>query len=338
MEATKQQFEDFVKKIAGYPVTWGNLITTPLPQLLKQRYALYKLHIGSRSFLGIYLKNKIEFKPATFEKHLQQVWQNITEYDAYCVITQDLPGYVRQRMVERKIPFVDIGRQLFWPELGAAYQQKKLKASPPVVKALSPATQAVLIYALNDGIQKPVTPKKLAEQLGYTPMTMTRALDEIESIKLCSVKRQGKERFLLPEHKEMLWKNARPFLHNPVKNVKRIMEKDLPENQRLAAGETALAQCSMLTLPKEPVYALWNRYWKKLSKTAQTVPIEDEGTCQLQLWHYNPALFAAEGRVDPFSLYLSLQTERDERVESALEKIMEKLYSGPRFSDNGLRW
>jgi hypothetical protein len=228
-------------------------------------------------------------------------------------------------MVARKIPFVDIGRQLFWPELGAIYQQKKNKAEPPPVNALSPATQAVLLYLLNESICEPVTPKKLAERLGYTAMTMTRALDEIESTRLCTVKREGKERLLFPKNKESLWKHAHPLLQNPVRNGKRIMEYDLPQNQRLTAGETALAQYTMLTYPREPVYALWSRHWKNLSRTAPTIPIEDEGTCQLQLWHYDPALFATAGRVDPFSLYLSLQKERDERVQAALEEMMEKL-------------
>ncbi|NTV93446.1 MAG: transcriptional regulator [Chlorobiaceae bacterium] len=325
MEAEKQQFEIFVKKVAGYPVSWGKPVTAALPQLLKQRYALYTLHIENRPFLGIYLKEKKDFKPAAFEKHLRQIWKTLTDYDGYCVITQGLPGYVRQRMVERKIPFVDIGLHLFWPELGAAYQQKKLKGILHAPEQLSPATQAVLMYALNGGMPEPVTPKKLAEQLGYTAMTMTRALDEIESARLCTVKREGKERLLFAKNKKALWKHARPFLQNPVRSVKRIMEQELPQSLRLTAGETALAQCSMLTFPTEPVYALWSRHWKKIAGIAQTIPIEDEGTCLLQLWHYDPALFAVAGRVDPFSLYLSMQKESDERVESALEEMMEKL-------------
>jgi len=325
MEKYKKQFEVFVRTVIGFPVIWGKPVTAPLPPFLKKRYELYELHVGDRPLLGICLKDNDDFKPAAFEKHLQQIVRILSEYDAYCVIAQGLPGYVRQRMVERKIPFVDIGRQLFWPELGAAYQQKKHKATLPAVITLSPATQAVLIYALNGGILVPVTPKELSGKLGYNAMTMTRALDQIESARLCTVKRNGRKRLLFPENKEELWKQSRPFLQNPVQSVKRILEENLPQTQRLAAGESALAQCSMLTSPGEPVYALWHRQWKDLAEMAKTIPIEDEGTCQLQLWHYDPALFAVAGRVDPFSLYLSLQQERNERIESALEEMMEKL-------------
>jgi hypothetical protein len=325
MEKLKKQFEAFVKTVVGFPVIWGKPVTALLPPLLKQRYELYTLHVEDRPILGICLKDNNDFKPAAFEKHLQQIFRILSGFGAYCVITQGLSGYVRQRMVARKITFVDIGRQLFWPELGAAYQQKKHKATLPAVVTLSPATQAVLIYALNGGILVPVTPKELSGKLGYKPMTLTRALDEIESARLCTVKRNGRKRLLFPENKEELWKHSRPFLQNPVRSIKRIMEENLPQIQRLAAGESALAQCSMLTSPGEPIYAIWQQHWKKLAEMAKTIPIEDEGTCQLQLWHYDPALFAVAGRVDPFSLYLSLQQERDERVESALEEMMEKL-------------
>lgn len=325
MQKQKQKFEEFVKEIASYPVTWGTAVSKALPQVLKQRYTLYAIDVGGQNFLGILLKEKEDFKPATFEKHLRQIDQILADYDGYCVITDGLPGYVRQRMVERRIPFVDIGRQLFWPELGAAYQKKKQKSSPPAVKKISPATQVVLIDALVEGLRQPVTPKMLSKKLGYTPMTMTRAFDEIEALKLGTIKREGRERQLLTEIREVYWEHVKPFLKSPVRDTIRIINEQLPLDMRLAAGETALAQQSMLVPPKEPVYALWSKRWKKLSETTKTIPIEDDGTCQIQLWRYDPNLFAREGCVDPFSLYLSLQDEGDERVELALEEMMENI-------------
>ncbi|EFB40206.1 MULTISPECIES: hypothetical protein [Parachlamydia] len=46
---------------------------------------------------------------------------------------------------------------------------------------------------------------------------------------------------------------------------------------------------------------------------------------ELEVWNYDPELFAKDGIVDPFSLYLSLQESKDERVEGALEEMMEKI-------------
>ena len=50
----------------------------------------------------------------------------------------------------------------------------------------------------------------------------------------------------------------------------------------------------------------------------------EEADVQLELWSYNPKLFEKDGLVDPFSLYLSLQDIKDERVEAALEKLIEE--------------
>jgi len=43
--------------------------------------------------------------------------------------------------------------------------------------------------------------------------------------------------------------------------------------------------------------------------------------------HYNPGLFLSNHSpfVDPFSLYLSLGSSMDERIESALSEMMEKI-------------
>ena len=44
----------------------------------------------------------------------------------------------------------------------------------------------------------------------------------------------------------------------------------------------------------------------------------------LQIWCYDPKILEVDGCVDPFSLYLSFQNENDERIEMALEEMMEK--------------
>jgi hypothetical protein len=45
----------------------------------------------------------------------------------------------------------------------------------------------------------------------------------------------------------------------------------------------------------------------------------------LEIWSYSPVLFAKNGVADRFSIYLSLQGTEDERVESALEEMMEQI-------------
>ncbi len=68
----------------------------------------------------------------------------------------------------------------------------------------------------------------------------------------------------------------------------------------------------------------------KLQKTNTLVnPNENEGRYCLEVWKYSPKILVGElphetPVVDPLSLYLSYKNSHDERVEMALEKIIEK--------------
>jgi len=326
MEKLASQFVEYTSELSGQPIAWGTGVLRSLPQYLAQHYELYEITVAQRRFLGILLKDNADFRPSAFAKHLRHLLVVAKDTDSYCLVAWDLPSYVRQRLVKRQIPFVVPGRQLFWPELGLAVQARKIKGGPVPVAAVSPATQAVLIWALMGGITAPITPKSLAERLGYSTMTLSRALDEIEANSLGQVGRKGRERLLdFPAGQPALWGAALPYMRNPVREVVRIRESLLSPTVRLKAGETALASLSMLVPPKEPVYALGRQHWKSLASQVEHIPVEDEGTCRVQIWRYEPALFARAERVDCFSLYLSLRDEPDERVQTALEEMMESI-------------
>jgi DNA-binding MarR family transcriptional regulator len=326
MEKLLQHFAEYISEMSGQTVIWGEDMPTRLPQYLSQQYSLKKIFIDNRCFLGVLLKEGAKFQPSVFEKHMRKILADVSqEVEGYCLIARDLPSYIRQRLVERHISFVVPGRQLYWPELGLLVQSRKNKIAPVPVAKVSPATQAVLICALVGTMPSPSTPKTLAEKLGYSTMTMSRALDEIEANKLGRVEREARERLLdFPQSRRDLWEQSLPYLRSPVRETIHLKEDHLPINLRLKAGQTALAAMSMLVPPKEPVYALGREGWKKIANKVEEIPVEDVGTCRLQLWRYDPWLFATEGRVDCFSLYLSMKDERDERIESALQEMMEE--------------
>lgn len=326
MENLAKQFVEYISKVAGLPAIWGEAVSRKLPQYLSQQYALQEIRMSGHIFLGILLKDAGNFRPAAFEKHLRQIMAPDTLFDGFCLIAAELPGYTRRRLIERHIPFVIPGQQMYWPELGVAAQARKTARTPARTEALTPAAQAVLIDALNGKMKTPITPKDLAAKLGYTGMSMTRALDEIEANGLGRITREGRQRLLeFPKERRIVWQEALPYLRTPVRKTIRISEDQLPSNLRIMAGETALADLSMLVPPKETIYAIGRHNWKKLAERVEQIPVEDVGTCRIQLWRYDPVLFIKNRRVDPFSLYLSLQEEEDERVEMALAEMMEKI-------------
>ena len=95
----------------------------------------------------------------------------------------------------------------------------------------------------------------------------------------------------------------------------------------MKAGLTALAHYSALAEPANPVFAMTGKKWKKIKNhnSIKELTIAEPDAFELEIWSYSPRLLEIGNVVDRFSLYLSLQAKNDERVESALEKMMEQI-------------
>jgi hypothetical protein len=185
----------------------------------------------------------------------------------------------------------------------------------------------VVINALLDRKHHEYTPRELADKLGYSTMALTRAFDELEFAKIATTSRQGRKRFMeFPVDQRHLWETAGSFLRDPVKKrvyVSRISSQ-IPN---IEAGLTALARVSMLSAPDRMTYAISGKAWKAIREedSLEQLPSIETDAIELEIWLYNPVTFATSGNVDPFSLYLSLRDSNDERIQIALEEMMENI-------------
>jgi len=241
-------------------------------------------------------------------------------------VRKTIAPYNRKRLIEHHVPFVVPGNQMYLPEL-AIDLREYFRRMRVIQKPLSPATQVVIIYALLGDKTNKVSPSNLAKRFGYSAMTMTRSLDEIQSANLGEVHQAGRERFWdLMDDKRTLWEKARPLMQSPVRRRVWIQRNISNDEGAVAAGLTALSRYSMLSEPPYYVYAIGSEKWKMLRQSGlEEVPYPETEAHELEIWSYSPTLFARNGLVDPFSLYLSLQESKDERIESALVEMMERL-------------
>ena len=240
-------------------------------------------------------------------------------------VTGALASYERKRLIEQKVPFIVPGNQLYLPDLGIDLREYFRQRPQVPDTALSPATQAMLITTL---LRKPWQadwqPAEVVNELGYTPMTLSRAVKELTAAGIATLHNEGRARRLHMERSAAeTWEHAKPLLRNPVK--RRIWAHPIPKlkppHARLA-GLSALARFSMLTEPQWPIYALSPAQWKAATQAGlETLPEQLPSACEWQLWHYNPALVQGSATVDPLSLTLSLQDETDERVQLALGEL-----------------
>ena len=94
------------------------------------------------------------------------------------------------------------------------------------------------------------------------------------------------------------------------------------------AYESALPEYSEMNASKQENYAIGRGNYFILEETGQLQNLNDyEGNCCIEVWKYSPVALTKgvtkQNNVDPLSLYLSLKENRDERIEMALEKIIE---------------
>lgn len=311
----------YVKEITGLQVAARPVHPKNLPVFITEQYDFYTLTLGNEKFLAVELKEEIS--PSALEKHRAQF--PIHDSAGLVLISSRLESFARRRLIEMKTPFVVPHVQLYWPALGIEFRKRNQHAIVREAQAFSPATQAVVIGILTDLFPPTFQPKDLAEKLGYTRMSMTRATDDLEYAGLGTSTKKGLHRIFMPLERSVLWEKALPYLIDPVRDVARLYTRDVPRDERLLAGESALAQISMLAEPRTPTYAVWREGWNKLaSKAIPSLNTEEPDTCAVQVWRYDPSLFARDGTVDRFSLYLSLKDSPDERVMMALTQTIKQ--------------
>ncbi len=317
------KFKDYLQAMLGLTVrAFPKGLAEPLPVYLTQRYKPQRVDIGGHPYMAVLVREGEPLKPATVQRHLQQI--PLEGAEGYCLVATELPSYTRKRLIERRISFVVPGSQVYLPELGTALHPRGRRETTVEVGRLSPTAQAVVLLALNKQLPEVVTPLELARLAGYSAMSMTRALNELKALDLGVQRREGKQRLLsFPEGRRALWDKARDLMRNPVQQHVRLWLADVPQPLRLVTGEQALAAWTDLLPPATPVFALSREDWRELKAIgAEQLPVDDPDTCAIQVWRYPPALTAQFGRVDRFSLCLSLRKEPDERVQMALDEMM----------------
>jgi DNA-binding MarR family transcriptional regulator len=325
VDPVTEDLRRYINDTAGIDLDLEPTKLEGLPLYLRQRYEPYRVRVGGQQIVGLVVRDPAALSPAAFEKHLRQFPARVQH--GYVVVARELPAYVRARLIKRHIPFVVPGMQVSWPELGVAVRARRARRVPAVGASLSPAAQAFLVATLMRTLPRHPAAKEAATALGYTPMTMTRAFDELAAAGLAMADRRGHERRLrFNKQGKELWDAVRPWLRNPVRRTVHVLAADAAVGDPLLAGESALGADSLLTAPATPVYAVGPRGWASIrAAKAETLPIEDVGACALQIWSYEPAIAARDGRVDPFSLVLSFGDNEDERVADAINELMEKV-------------
>jgi DNA-binding MarR family transcriptional regulator len=295
-----------------------------MPLFLRDRYRFFWAEVLNQRCVFMVDDHAEVESPAAIRKHVEQVREKWVVPVVY--VRDRIIAYNRKRLIEHKLPFIVPGTQMYLPTLGIDLREhfRRLRADNV---GLRPAAQAVLIHALQRDAEN-LGPTVLAEKLGYSIMTMSRALDELEAAGLGRTTANGRERRLrLAGSKREIWAKAQPLLRSPVvkRHAIRLASKAALPGPR--TGLDALAHYSMLAEPGNVAVALGREAWKSMQRTdrVEAAMMDEPGTTTVEVWSYAPAFFADGGWVDRLSLYLSLREAQDERVQAALDQMIKEV-------------
>ena len=262
-------------------------------------------------------------KPSDIAKHAGLVRAAV---DAIVVfVAPALSPHRRARLIRHGVAFVVPGNQLYIPDLAIDLREHFRARRKLRVGSLSPAAQAILFHRLLRLDEAATTPSLIATPLRYSAMSIGRAFDELVDMGLAHTERRGKERHLrFKAEGRPLFDAARELLRSPVRTEKFVYHASAEVGTLQRAGETALAELTVLSPPPLRTFAVAARGWKKTADDFglfETDP--DEAECIVETWTYDPAGLSGAPIVDPLSLYTQFRGHPDERVSMAAERLLE---------------
>lgn len=305
-----------------------------LPMYISQAYKLYDATLFNKNIVLVELNNEEDLSILQTDKHIQLLkksWNKIV-----VLVLDNILSYNRKRLIEKRINFIVPGKQLFLPELlinlSENYTQPKSKYKSDT---LMPSAQLLLLYHIIHRYDKWQIENhafnEIAKKLNYTPMAITNAVEDLKQHELIEVHGDKEKYIRFNLERNELWNTAheQKIVASPV--LKTVYVDELPSNvTMLKANASALPEYTNLNPSKQNYFAIEKSTFYFLQKNNGLVNANArEGQYALEVWKYNPLTLIEEMHndedvVDPLSLYLSLQHNYDERVEMALEQIIEK--------------
>lgn len=293
---------------------------TKLPLFLLETYSFYSLTLLGESCLLMEITGEV---PAIdmMLKHMRVIRKSHS--DSLVFLFKSISAYKRKILIEQRIPFLIDNGQMYLPFLGLNLK-KETEQHITAVEEFSATAQLVYLYFLYDQELK-INATELSKCLHVTKMTASRALKELYDLGLLKYHIGGKnerskeyQRINDPEY----YQRGNGYLKNPIIKVAYI--KEFPEAFPLA-GLAALANRSMINHPNWTVRAISKdkaKFFQDQMKSEQEILFKSDYD-EVQIWRYDPGFLGKDNQVDKLSLALSFKKNKDDRINQAIDEMLE---------------
>lgn len=299
-----------------------------LPPYLAQGYSWHAMTFGNQELL-LAIPTEALPPPSILEKNLAAAQKKYK--GPVAVVLTAIAPYTRQRFLQRKIAFIVPDKQAFIPELGIALREQR-GSKELTGEFLPPSASHVVMLQLNHILPHETTLAEIARATGITLMSASRVANMLETAGLMETEKTGRTRCLIQKYSPReLWEHALPMLVTPVKHVLSVHTNDVPP-EALEAGYLALSKATDLVTPVIAEFAVSRAQAKNLlgaglAHLRHSNEEDDVSLAAVQVWEYPPFHGRKEHCVDPFSLFLCLSHDADERTAKALDSLLKETWS-----------
>jgi hypothetical protein len=320
----KEKIQDYLGQVLACHIALSPFDQNEFPFFVRKAFSFYS---------GELFNNKVFFLVAQTASTIKEIESTVFMFGEKVspkaiLVFENITRRERLSLVRRRISFIVPGTQMFLPYLGIDFSERIKEQRTQVSPKLRPIAQEILIEYLSDSLNPVQWPLSgLAEYMGYSPMGVLRAANQLEELKLCKVEYDGyRKNIRFDIDKKMLWKHARPYLQSPIKKTVSVENDSIFRQEQFPyAGEYALARYSNLAAAR-PCYAIYEKTYSDLlvkGKIHQSDSL-GEGIADIQIWRYHTSRESEGDTVDLLSLELSFQDAADPRIKSALEQMKEQ--------------
>ena len=310
---------EYLNKVLGIEVVYMNGKFEHLPNFIATRYRLQRVSMNGQGVIFLYPKTELE-QVEVLKKQIARIQRN--ENLPVVLVLNELSFRQKEYLIREKIPFIVEGRQIYLPFM-ALYLQERCNAEKKPREEMLPSAQMLLLHFIYGGAQE-LSTSQAAKDLELTPTSISRASRQLEEMGLLHIRKVGVQRIMQSEDSpKTLFQKAGDKLLNPIKRTVYI-PKELVGTELLESGYSALAEYSMLNTPNVRCYAAERiSQWKDvMTNSLQNSLVQ----VAVEMWRYNPRKLSARNVVDELSLALALRKDADERVEEAVEEMLNELW------------
>ena len=286
-----------------------------LPLYIEDAYNFYTVDITGTRCTIAQVTDEVPTLPA-LKKQLAKIYE---AGNAPVVLElRQLTPHKKQALIKNNIAFVT-NKQAYLPFIGAILSNEN-ETSVKCDKFYASTQELFLLYLYAN--KKQFIAKDALKVLPFTTMTLSRAVKQLEITGLFKVAKVGVSNVIESKYDRLeLFEKAQVYLSSAVRTSGYINKNEVT-SEMLLAGESALAKKSMIRAGKPVTLAIYEKNFNKAQLTDEL--IDPDNQVKLELWKYEPAQFSKDACADSLSVALSFKNTNDERIEQAVEEIINR--------------